>query len=234
LVESRLSGKHKVTLTAPTTTITESLKKIPQISDVRLWPVPFEVWKNQAQLDQKGAEAAGREVAVFQAIPRLMVGRALYFKGRFDGEMGAKRCFLDVRPPDSVIQDYKFPKETADRIPKEQLSKAEASYIYLLQQGKQTASYWLGLISFEQQSYPEAIDFFAKRTLEAAPNGPWSSGARYNLARSFEASGDVDRAVALFEADKDSPQSEGNRLRAKWLKQRQNGNPPEPAAAAAE
>jgi hypothetical protein len=72
-------------------------------------------------------------------------------------------------------------------------------------------------VCFEQKDYPVAIDYFAKRTLEASPQGPWTSAARYNLARAYEAMGDAEKAIALYEADT-SPQSHGNKLRARRLR----------------
>ncbi len=82
---------------------------------------------------------------------------------------------------------------------------------------KQDASYWLGLINFEQKNYPVAIDYFSRRTLEATPDGPWTDGAHYNLGRAYEASGQLAPAIELYQSDR-SPQKHGNRLRARRLK----------------
>ena len=38
-------------------------------------------------------------------MPTLLAGRALYFKGQYDGEKGAKKQFLNARPPDAVIDE---------------------------------------------------------------------------------------------------------------------------------
>jgi hypothetical protein len=53
--------------------------------------------------------------------------------------------------------------------------------------------------------------------LAASADDNWANGTRYNLARTYEAEGNVDDAIALLEKDA-SPQRDGNRLRAKWLK----------------
>ena len=84
--------------------------------------------------------------------------------------------------------------------------------------GKQDASYWLGLIAFKRGNYGAATDYFVKRTLEASPGGPWTHGAKYNLARTFEATGQFDKAIQQYEADTASPAHRGNLLRARWLK----------------
>ena len=53
---------------------------------------------------------------------------------------------------------------------------------------KQDAGYWSGLILYQRANYRQAVDYFTTRTLLAVPNGPWTFGARYNLARAYEAS----------------------------------------------
>ncbi len=219
LVEGRLSGKHKLTLTSPGSTLAERLKKIPHITDATLWSWPFEVTLWQSKLDDEGRKALGREMLVFEAMPDLFKARALYFKGDYDGDNGAKRYLLPVRLSDEEINNYKVPARDAQRLNKEHISKIEAFNIVVMREAKQNASYWLGLVMFQQEDYLPAIDFFAKRTLEASPQGPWSEGARYNLGRCYEATGETQRAIEAYESDTQSPQSHGNRLRARWLKE---------------
>jgi hypothetical protein len=60
------------------------------------------------------------------------------------------------------------------------------------------------------------VEWLNERVIGAPLPSPWLPGARYNLARSYEALGETEKAIALYEAD-DSPQRHGNRLRAKWL-----------------
>ena len=85
--------------------------------------------------------------------------------------------------------------------------------------GKQDASFWLGLVAFEQGNYASAIDYFSKRTLAAMPGGPWTHAARYNLARTYEASGRRQEAIREYRADGKSPSRYGNLLRARWLEE---------------
>ena len=83
---------------------------------------------------------------------------------------------------------------------------------------KQDATYWLGLISFDEHEYTTAEEYFKNLSLDVWPHGPWTDGARYNLARTYEAAGRTDEAVKLYESD-DSAQRHGNRLRARWLRE---------------
>jgi hypothetical protein len=53
--------------------------------------------------------------------------------------------------------------------------------------------------------------------LLASPNGPWTLGAQYNLARTLEASGDTERAILQYQSNEGAFDSAGHLLRAKWL-----------------
>jgi len=218
LVESRLAGKSKMALTSPGSALAERVKKVPNITDVKLWPHPFEVWLAQSKRTEAELQAAGREMMIFRVVPSLMKGRSLYFKGVYDGEKGAKKYLLETRPPDAMIDNYRISGEDAKKFRPEDLPKIEAAQTVMMKRAKQDASLWLGMITYDQQDYASAIDYFGKRTLEAAPKGPWAAAARYNLARSYEASGEFDKAQKLLESDK-SGQSHGNQLRARRLKE---------------
>ena len=75
-------------------------------------------------------------------------------------------------------------------------------FVDAYQQVRDDAAYWLGLVWFEQQTYPSAMQYFDKMTLQADPDGPWANGARYNLARCYEAQGNLPEAIKLYQADK--------------------------------
>ncbi len=62
----------------------------------------------------------------------------------------------------------------------------------------------------------------------AKPTSPWQAAARYNLARCYEAEGQLAKAIEIYESDTDSPQSHGNRLRARWLKDKEPKDDQEP------
>lgn len=244
LVESRLAGKQKMGLASPGSALAERVKKVPHIAQARLWTLPFEVALWQSKQGEKSA-ATNREMLLFREIPTqahgrageplvdskgqpiffpqptLMTARKLHFKGQYDGDEGAKFYYLRVRPTDTSIEAFKLPPDVVQQIPKESLARIEAAQVLLMRRAKQSASYWLGLVHFEQKNYLEAIDFLNNRTLKATPNGPWSAGARYNLARAYEAAGKLDTAIEVLESDKDSPQSHGNQLRARWLKEKE-------------
>ncbi|NQT13579.1 MAG: tetratricopeptide repeat protein, partial [Planctomycetes bacterium] len=88
---------------------------------------------------------------------------------------------------------------------------------------KTNASYWLGLIAAHQGSSESAIDWLNTRTLEATPDGPWTTGARYNLGRVYEAEGQFEKAVESYRANSGAPDRHGNLLRAFWLQPPESG-----------
>ncbi len=235
LVESRLTGNRKMNLTSPGSTLAERVAKIPHVAEVKLWPLPFEVYLANARRTKEQQMAARKEAVLYQAMPTLRMGRVLHFKGQYDGSKGAKSQYLNARPPDEYIDDYRLPPEVAKQVPRESLAKVEAAQSLLMREAKQAASFWLGLIFFDQQDYPNSIDFLANRTLGTERESPWADAARYNLARAYEAHGDNAKAIELYEADKSSPQSHGNQLRGRWLKEKsapaEATEPPQPEAA---
>ncbi len=81
---------------------------------------------------------------------------------------------------------------------------------------KQHATYWLGLIAWERGDFELAAQHFRQRTLERWPDGPWTRGARYNLARCLESLDRYNEAIAVYESIT-SPQRHGNLLRARNL-----------------
>jgi tetratricopeptide (TPR) repeat protein len=220
LVESRLTGRRKLNLTSAAGALAERVSKLPHVAEVRLWPLPFELARDRGAASAQEKSAATPEMLIYEIIPSLRRGRALQFKGQYDGDEGAKRYYLNARPPDKSIEDFKLPDDVAKKIAPANIGRVEAAQILLLREAKHDASFWLGLIFFDQKDYANAIDYLEKRTLGAATKSPWARAARYNLARVHEAAGKTDEAIKLYESDADSPQSHGNRLRARWLKEK--------------
>lgn len=171
LVQSQLAGEQRMVLTVDPSALAERLNAVPQIKDVQLWALPFETLARQAELDPPTREALQNELLGVIATPMLWKARALHVHGIVSGKDGASFLYLQSRPPTAFIKSANLPERQKE----------------LTLAAKQSASYWLGLVSYEGGDYRQAIDFFSRRTLEAWPNGQWSTGARYNLARTSEA-----------------------------------------------
>ena len=167
------------------------------------------------------------EFQVFRGLTPLLRARMKHFLGEFDNRderLGAKGYYLQCRLPDKAIDQIEMSKEfrrnlaANERLPEDPETRAKAlqtfrEQIVLL---KHRATYWLGLIAFDQGQYQVAADYFDRDVLGSSSDGPWTHGARYNLARAYESLGQTDQARRLYEAD-DSPQRHGNLLRSRRL-----------------
>ena len=236
LLQTALPKAHRLVLSVLPSQLEPTLRKSKGISTVSLWRVPFEAVMYQigrqqviAQ-DQQAALKFYREEAMFNGATPLMRGRDLHLQGRFenvDNLPGARTFYLRARTPDREIDralSSKLYREMTGlefSLPKGEKEQAEAleSFEYITQRAKHHASYWLGLTYYEDGKYDAAIEWFGKRTLEAVPPSPWIPGARYNMARSYEAQGELAKARDLL-LDDDSPQQHGNRVRARMLAER--------------
>jgi len=204
LLESHLAGAQKMVLTcAPTPQAARW--KAANVADAQLWLWPFETIVARSHMSPKAIEARLMFLLPFysdRATP-LLRGRILHLKGKLVDSEGAIKFYQDARPSNQDL--------------------AEASIHPMAKQlqflAKQNASYWAGLVSYQRAEYRAAIDYFKTRTLEVAPNGPWTAGAQYNLARTYEASGETDWAVLQYEMNGAAVGGHGDFLRAKWLKE---------------
>lgn len=203
LVQSQLAGANNVVLSTNADALAGRLQEVPGLTSPVLWPLPYDVVEQRSHLTPELLQALTMEQSVYLFQPQLVAGRARQFKGEFEGPKGAKEVYMQARPSSSKLLEARMPPQQRK----------------VYEDAKQAASFWLGIICYEEGDYPVAIDYFSKRTLEAAPDSPWTAAAQYNLARAYEATGQLDKAIELYEDD-DSPQRHGNRLRARSLKTR--------------
>lgn len=139
---------------------------------------------------------------------------------------GAVELYLLSRPEGQSIEQLAYSQQWQQRfgltvLPNDPEQRRE--YLEMItarvQRARDDTSYWIALVQYEKGDYANAVKWLKGSLPEdAADEKPWSAGARYNLARCYEALGQTEDAVALYERD-DSPQKYGNRLRARWLKQ---------------
>jgi hypothetical protein len=239
MTESRLVGEQTMVLSTAPSAVAAKFKAAPQIAEVRLWTHPYEVLYRRLRLTPK--EITRKKTDFWPFMPGieapLYKARLYYFKGQLTGQNSATWYYQasrtsekklaemeDAQQNDYYQQNLPLIRTLQEQDRKAGLERLKAFAISLadqqkqiLQWAKQDASYWLGLLNFERGKYPTAIDYLAKRTVEAVPNSPWAHGAIYNLGRCYEASGEPEVAIKLYTADTESPAFAGNLLRAKWL-----------------
>jgi hypothetical protein len=205
-LETRMTGEKKLALTASPTAAAEHWKASPGIVAARLWAQPYETLWRRGRLSRRDALVwLAQTTLPFYVTPSapLHQGRMLYFRGNFVGENGAMQCYLQARPSNEQLR----------------ASSADVNEKFMSIRGRQDATYWCGLIAFQRGKYADAVDYFYNRTLRSDPGSPWTTGAQYNLARTYEASGETQRAVLQYGGNAASPGYHGDLLRAKWLQE---------------
>jgi tetratricopeptide (TPR) repeat protein len=215
LLENYLEGEHSVVLAADNRRLTEELKQHDSLAGVKLWTEPFRAIRAQHTIKPTARQQAALRIAVFAQRPKLWKARVLHFQGlkpipyelRDDplaepnrGHRDALRLYQDrsVRPSD------------------QQLSELQPSKQILYRTAKLDASYWLGLLCYDMQKYSSAVNWLKNRTLDIEPLGSWAASAQYNLARTYEAEGECEKAIGLLKTGK-TLQHHGNQLRARQL-----------------
>ncbi|HZZ71154.1 MAG TPA: transglutaminase domain-containing protein, partial [Pirellulales bacterium] len=213
-------GPQRVVFAVDPSGLAKKLADQPQVAAVRLWTWPFETLQQQRRYPPEVRQAAIAELQPFLARPLLWKARLLDFK---------RTPVMEHQTAQSTAAGEESPAQETERRARGFYMKArseddETSWIPspIFSAVRRDAAYWLGEIALDQGDWTIAIDYFLKRTLEADRGGPWVNGARYNLARAYEGSGDLAAAINWYEGHSatPSPQDYGNALRAKWLKAR--------------
>jgi hypothetical protein len=217
MVEDNLRSDQRIVLTVEPSQLARRLRKL-GVNESRIWNVPYRAYnyQNWRRASAPAAESALTEQFSVYEGP-LWAARLHHFRGELDSRrdrLGARARYFRARESKDKIAEFfaKLPAESGDT-----QSQQAAMIRRAVIDSKRQATYWLGIAAAEEQQLSTAADYLQKRILQADPASPWADGARYNLGRAYEASGDFDQAIALYEADQ-SPQRHGNLLRAKWLK----------------
>jgi tetratricopeptide (TPR) repeat protein len=239
LLQKELPSKQHLILSVnPSGLKTRLLRDCPEVKEVRLWHVPLEAILYQfgrplAFLKNRElAEQFNRgDVMFYMPGPPLLLGRNFHLQGQFenlDQVPGARKLYIDSRMSDEqrsllyTSEAFRRGMGFNQELPADEQQKKAIleTMVGRMQRVKEHATYWLGLTYYETGKYETAIEWLDERVLQAPLPSPWMASARYNVARSYEAMGQADKAIALLEAD-DSPQQHGNKLRALWLKDAQ-------------
>lgn len=217
-VDQKLTGDDRMVLAAEPSAVAERLGAVPQIGQVLLWQLPFETLRDQLSLLPP---ARRREVYAFEPLatrPKLWKARLRHFQGRREGgdEQTATESsdVIDDHGESAQLYTDKSVRPTDREIARNQ-SNLERRVDMI---AKLNATYWLGLLLFDDGKYDVAAHWFGRPELNDKAS-PWAHGARYNLARTYEAQEKPEEAIPLLEQD-ESPQQHGNKLRARGLKSR--------------
>jgi tetratricopeptide (TPR) repeat protein len=234
LIESQLAGEHRLVLTVAPSQIAEQVRGTPGIGQVRLWRIPLEAelfalaYQNKRAQDSRLDAQYQTERFMFSGLSPLAQARQLHFQRRFEkqpGQPSAVERYMEVRHPEAQVaaleQDFTLQKQYGLQQrpgePVELWQNRIRNGQMMLRAARYHASYFLGLLHYDNGDYESAANWFRKRTLEDSPQSPWLAGARYNLARAEEARGNFQIARQYYLLD-ESPQRHGNLLRARWIR----------------
>jgi tetratricopeptide (TPR) repeat protein len=188
-----LSGESKLVLDVDQDALVADLKKCPGVGEVKPWPLRderFAAGREKAAYDQLLVKLLPFRTLVLDSGSRRMPSplwtpRVRQIVGNY-GEAGGTeapltRLFQDARPSEAELQNLR--------------SDAEMwSYAYRV---KQNATYWLALVSYDSKHYDTAVQYL-QLVLKDEANGGWTTGARYNLGRCYEAAGKKSDAITAY------------------------------------
>ena len=214
-LQPNLEGENFAVLTADCRRIADELAKMPNVAEVELWPMPMRSLLEEYNLPPESRLLAAQRFLIFAQRPKLWKARVLHFQGTKDIPLEERNDPL-AQPNLGHRSATRLYQEPGVRPSEKTLRTLEPAQQAIYRMSKADASYWLGLLSYDVGKFQVAADWLEARTLKATPSGPWTAGARYNLARTFEALGREAEAIELLEED-DSPQRHGNLLRARQL-----------------
>lgn len=217
-LEFNLTGEQKMVLHVDASALAERLQATGDFDEVGLWRVPYDALALQTETVREKLMPLFPGAGSDEIPPKfrawansVRTGRMLHIKGKYTGSDGAMTKYQDSRPSNEEIKTAQVVRNSSEKDKRLYITEDEAARV---RKAKQDASYWLGIAAFERGDYETAIDYFQHRTLEAWPEGPWTEAAQYNLARTLEALGRDEEAIAYYEKKSTSPQQPGNRLRA--------------------
>jgi tetratricopeptide (TPR) repeat protein len=239
-IEMRRTGDQKLVLNAEPSPQAARFKAA-GVAETQMWQLPYLTLKSRLAASSDAVFQRLRTFLPFIGLGAgsLYKGRVLHLKGKLEEERGAIAYYQKARPRnrDVLAEESKHVqacyRELVTRwkdqhggnlTPEiDQYCKREASLLIKFELdsiigGKIDASYWLGLIQYDQGQYLSALDYFRVRVLQFGPEVPWAAGAHYNIARCYEASGRRSDAIIGYESSIFLRNDAGNILRARWLK----------------
>jgi tetratricopeptide (TPR) repeat protein len=250
LLQSGLTGDRRMVTFVDADELEKKIDAVRGIAGVRLWRKALmadryaEDLKRAAERDPVFQFWYLSRWAILEApIPSaelLAKARWKHLHGQFDNdevenEKGARVLYLAQRAPEFEIADLSIDVDLQKAYGvRRELGISQEVYQRQLQQaqnmmrtGKRTATYWISLIQYDDGRYDTAETWFTKRVLGDGQVSRWESAASYNLARTFERTGQTDQAIELYKSEQ-NPRPHGSRIRARLLAKQNPADQDEP------
>ncbi|WP_197528971.1 tetratricopeptide repeat protein [Aeoliella mucimassa] len=212
LLEERMTSSDALLVYVDAAELSTQLEQIAGVAKTSLWAHPYQVLAEQLDPKKSVRVNLAIEFEPYVHKPRLWKARLLHFRGH-EGETidtGRGNLKTEVNDHRSAGQLYIHSQVRPTDAAIAKVEAKDARRVWGT--AKENATYWLGLLSYDRGDYRVATDWLS----QASEVERWQTGANYSLARSYEALGELDKAVELLESST-GPQARGNRLRAKRL-----------------
>lgn len=253
-LQASLTGDRRLVAYVDAETQGKEFDDVSGIAGVRLWSVPL-----QAEVyarDMAASENLDLQFKVYQQtrfsyleldiVPseELATGRWYHLMGDFAGDEidarpGARAMYLTRRAPEFEIADLRTDvdlqkaygvRRSLGTSPEEydrQIQQIQS----LLRSAKRTATYWLGLVQYDDASYETAQSWFTKRLIDDPPPWRWYPSAIYNAARTAERMGNAEDAERWYKEDANA-RPHASRLRLRMAGRGANTETAEPKEGA--
>ncbi|TWT86151.1 hypothetical protein Mal64_38910 [Pseudobythopirellula maris] len=213
----KLPASDTIVATVDADALAERLAAAAGERPVGLWAPPFEVIHRKHTVGPPARAQAVRAFLPYAWRPALWKARAMHFRGKLIAAGATSSDALDDGANDhrDAMRLYMDPSVRPTTSELDRLESDEKRRIYF--SAKLTATLQLALLSYDEGDPENAIRWLGNSALDAPEAASHADAVRYNLARAHEALGDSAKAAELLEAS-DSPQSHGDKLRARRLR----------------
>ena len=222
-LETQLRGENALVLQANTEELAAEFSKL-DAGAVKLWAQPFDFYRRRLKLGPRTRSALAIDFRPFAWRPLLWQARTLHFRGLFETEEEARE--KAERKEDALYEAVNDHRSAAQRYSNRKVRPSDSRLAevprekrLVYQRAKVDATYWLGLLKYEQGAYKSSRQWLEYATLSKPEAAHRSDGVVYNRARALEALQELAAAADLLAADT-SLQQHGNRLRARQLRAR--------------
>ncbi|QGJ69535.1 Hypothetical protein PBC10988_12170 [Planctomycetales bacterium 10988] len=201
ILQAYSSGENRLVLTVDASELASRLERIEAVKEAIIWPLPYE---NIRTLSLFPAAIDRLKDALYPFIypfATLWNARVAHLKGKYISEVGdhradANQLYLKVR---LNARDPRWINALGKLGVQMGFNEENNPFRFTLEEARQNASYWLGLVAYETKSYSASVNHLNTRTLADYPQGIWVRGAHYNLGRAYEQLNQPDRAKQAYE-----------------------------------
>lgn len=252
-LEPVLSGDNRMRVWIDADEVAKQFTQFVPATSVRLWEMPLlanhynEAVRNrlfdQSQFSMQYLATYG----AFITDTLMNTARKNHFMGQFQSSSdqdGALKNYMALRVDDATLDRLSYDQDVqrmlsvkrgkSEKIEAFQARAEQVKQYFRVAKFHTTA--FLGMAQIDLGNIDAAIDWLDTRTLQMPDTQQWHPHAEYLLARCYEIKGDIPKAIDFLKRE-NRPQEAGNRIRARMLQSRLEGqkkDQPSPPAQSSE